>query len=180
MREFPEEVMRKGCAVLALLLSLSIGQDVLLACGDKFFLVGRGDRFSRAYASLSPGNILIYTGGTSDISKGLRDPRLHKFINRAGHRVLLASDRAELKRVLEAESVDVILAAYGQAVALIPDVASARSQPTLLPIEGKADARVTSPDPFTARLKSSDKVNRFLAGIEDVMKTRAKDKSSRG
>jgi hypothetical protein len=178
MRQVPEEVMRRVCAVLALLLSLSIGQGVLLACGDKFFLVGRGTPFSRAYASLAPGNILIYTGGTSDISKGLRHPRLHKLITRAGHRVLVAADRAELARMLEAESVDVILAAYGQAVALIPDVASAPSHPTLLPIEGGADARVT-PDPFTVRLKSSDKVNRFLGGIEDVMKPRAKDKSSR-
>ena len=38
----------------ALLLTVAVGHESLLACGDKFFVVGRGDRFSRAYASLNP------------------------------------------------------------------------------------------------------------------------------
>ena len=46
--------MRKRLTLATLLLSFTIGPDVLFACGDKFFLVGRGDRFSRAYATLHP------------------------------------------------------------------------------------------------------------------------------
>ena len=114
---------------------------LLFACGDKFFLVGRGDRFSRAYATLHPGQILIYTGGTTTVSKGLRDARLHKFITRAGHHVVMASDRAELDRALKAGSVDVVLAGLGQAVDLVTEVGAAPSRPTLLAIEGDgADA----------------------------------------
>ena len=65
-----------GILTLAtLLLSFTIGPEALFACGDKFFLVGRGDRFARAYASLHPGHILLYTGGTTTVSNGLRDAR---------------------------------------------------------------------------------------------------------
>jgi hypothetical protein len=167
--------MHRTFVLVTLLLSLSVGQDILRACGDKFFLVGRGDRFSRAYASMHPGHILLYTGGTSEISQGLADARLHRFINNAGHRVLLASTRAELDRVLSSESVDVILADLEEAIGLMPRVTSAAAQPTLLPIEGKhASTPAASQHRFTARLKSSDRVNRFLAGIEDVMKARAR------
>lgn len=165
--------MRTRLALATLLLSFTIGSDLLLACGDKFFLVGRGDRFSRAYATLHPGQILIYTGGTTTVSKGLRDARLHKFITRAGHRVVIAADRAELDRALESGSVDVVVAGLGQAIGLVREVATAPSKPTLLPIEGDgADARTAAQPQFAARLKSSDKVNRFLASIEDLMRVR--------
>jgi hypothetical protein len=173
--------MRRIFTVVTLLLSLSIGQEALLACGDKFFLVGRGDRFSRAYASLHPGKVLLYTAGTSDISKGLGDVRLHKWITNAGHQVLLATNHAELEQLLRSESVDVILTDLVQALDLLPQVAAAPSQPTLVPIEGKgAAAHSAVRDQFTTRLKSTDKVNRFLGGIEEVMKTRLRSDRSRG
>jgi hypothetical protein len=165
--------MQKRLTLATLLLSFVIGPDVLFACGDKFFLVGRGDRFSRAYATLHPGQILLYTGGTTTVSKGLRDERLHKFITRAGHRVVIASDRAELDRALKTGSVDVVLAGLGQAVDLVTEVGAAPSKPTLLPIEGDgADAGAPPLAQFAARLKSSDKVNRFLASIEEIMRAR--------
>jgi|SoiMetStandDraft_2_1073263.scaffolds.fasta_scaffold63825_2 hypothetical protein len=165
--------MRKRLTLATLLLSFTIGPDVLFACGDKFFLVGRGDRFSRAYATLHPGHILIYTGGTTTVSKGLRDARLHKFITRAGHHVVIASDRGELDRVLKSGSVDVVVAGLGQAVDLVTEVGAAPSKPTLLPIEGDgADAHTASQPQFAATLKSSDKVNRFLGSLEEIMRVR--------
>ena len=171
--------MRTRLTLATLLLSLTIGPEVLRACGDKFFLVGRGDRFSRAYATLHPGAILIYTGGTTTVSQGLRDVRLHKFITRAGHRVIVAADRAELERVLKSGSVDVVLAGLGQAVTLVEMAAAAPSKPTILPIEGDgADARSPSHPKFAEKLKSSDKVNRFLASIEETMRARPASSSA--
>jgi hypothetical protein len=165
--------MRTRLTIATLLLSFSIAPETLVACGDKFFLVGRGDRFSRAYATLHPGHILIYTGGTTTVSKGLRDGRLHKFITRAGHHVAIVSDRAELDRALNSGTVDVVVAALGQAVDLVREVGAAPSKPTLLPIEGdQADVHTASQPRFAPRLKSSDKVNRLLAGIEELMQGR--------
>lgn len=167
--------MRRMFTVATLLLSLSIGQEALLACGDKFFLVGRGDRFSRAYASLHPGSVVIYAGGTSEISKGLRDARMPKFLRNAGHRVLLVTDSRELEQLLRTESVDVILTDVVQAVDLEPRVVSAPSEPTLLPIQGKdRAARASSPHRFTATLKDSDNIKVLLNTIEKLMKARAR------
>lgn len=166
--------MRRTVMLVGLLLLLSSVQDVLVACGDKFFLVGRGDRFSRAYNSLHPGNVLVYTGGTSQISRGLlADARLHRFMSRAGHRVLVASNRAELDAVLRSNPVDVVLSDLLQAVDLLPHVAAASSQPMLLPIAA-AGMRPASTDQFKVTLKSTDKVNRFLSEIENAMESRAK------
>jgi len=84
--------MRKVLAMALLVGTCTMWQESLRACGDKFFLVSRGDRFARAYASLHPGTIVIYTGGNTDTSKALADGRLQKYFSRAGHRVTVARD----------------------------------------------------------------------------------------
>lgn len=157
---------------VACLLTFALGHDTLLACGDKFFVVGRGDRFSRAYASLHPGRIVIYTGGGSATSKALADGRLQKYFTRAGHQVQLAEDSAALSKVLESESVDIVLADFGEALLLVPNVNATPSKPTLMPVEGKDDARGPKHQ-FRATLKASDKINGFLAKIDGAMKERS-------
>jgi hypothetical protein len=175
-----EETMRRTLTFVTLLVSISLGQDVLLACGDKFFLVGRGDVFSRAYASLHPGSVVIYAGGTSEISKGLRDARMPKFLRNAGHRVLIVTDSRELEQLLRTESVDVILTDLRQAVDLEPRVVSAPSEPTLLPIRGKDRAgAASSPRRFAATLKESDNIKVLLDTIEKLMKARARSNARR-
>jgi hypothetical protein len=163
--------MKRFFSIL-LLLAFGVGQEALLACGDKFFVVGRGDKFSRAYASLNPGNILIYTGGSSDTSKALADGRLQKYFTRAGHRVQVAGDSAALTRALQSSSVDIVLADLDEAVQLLPGVNASASMPIMMPVEGKERAGGPKHQ-FKATLKASDRINGFLAKIDDVMKERA-------
>jgi hypothetical protein len=158
---------------VAFLLAAVLGQNSLLACGDKFFVVGRGDKFSRAYASLHPGTIVIYTGGGTATSKALADGRLHKYFARAGHRVQVAGDAAALDRALQSGSIDIVLADYDAAVLLAPGVNATTSKPTLMPVEGNKAAASGPPRPqFKATLKASDKINGFLSKIDDAMKER--------
>lgn len=159
----------------ALLLVFGLGHTSLLACGDKFFVVGRGDRFSRAYASLHPGRIVIYTGGGSTTSKALADGRLQKYFTRAGHHVQLAPDSTALSKVLQSDSIDIVLADFDEALLLVPDVNATASRPTLMPVEGKEGAAGPKHQ-FRATLKASDKINGFLAKIDDAMKERASAK----
>jgi hypothetical protein len=151
----------------------AIGERGLQACGDKFFLVGRGDRFARAYASLHPGRIVIYTGGATATSKALGDGRLQKYFARAGHQVSVARDMAALDRTLQAAPIDLVIAGLTEALDLLPRVDATLSRPTLLPVAD--DTRDTSQiqHQFTATLKASDKINGFLAKIETVMKARS-------
>jgi hypothetical protein len=165
--------MRKMFVAAALLFVVSVGQGGLLACGDKFFLVGRGDRFTRAYASLHPGTIVIYAGGGSATSKALSDGRLQKYFTRAGHRVTVARDHAALARALESSQVDVVMAGIVEALDMKAGIDAASSKPTLLPVQDDADkAADMAQHQFAATLKTSDKINGFLAKIEGVMKAR--------
>jgi len=163
--------MRKIVAIAVILGACSIWQVGLGACGDKFFLVSRGNSFARAYASIHPGTIVIYTGGTSDASKALADGRLHKYFTRAGHRVTVAKDEAALTQALQAAPVDIVLAGLSEAIVLVPGVNAAASKPVLMPVEGQND-RTPATHQFMATLKASDKINGFLAKVEDVMKNR--------
>jgi hypothetical protein len=165
--------MRRCLTVAIVMLAIATVQEGLGACGDKFFLVGRGDRFARAYASLHPGRIIIYTGGATATSKALADGRLQKYFTRAGHQVTVAPDVATLDRTLQSGSVDLVLAGLSEALDLVPRVDSAASKPTLLPVAD--DSRATPParHQFATTLKTSDKINGFLARIEGVMKARS-------
>jgi hypothetical protein len=159
---------------IVLLAAASLGQAALQACGDKFFLVGRGDRFARAYASLYPGRIVLYTGGGSATSRALGDGRLQKYLARAGHRVSVIGDTAGLEAAMKADQVDLILAGLSEAIELVPRVDATASRPALVPVAGdKPDKPAASPHQFAAALKASDKINGFLARIEDVMKARS-------
>jgi hypothetical protein len=166
--------MKRRLAVTTVLLALTtISERGLQACGDKFFLVGRGDRFARAYASLHPGRIVIYTGGATTTSKALGDGRLQKYFSRAGHQVSVARDMAALDQTLKAAEIDLVIAGLTEALDLLPHVDSTASRPTLLPVADDARDGSQIQHQFAATLKTSDKINGFLAKIESVMKARA-------
>jgi len=173
--------MRRVLAMALLVGTCTMWQQGLQACGDKFFLVSRGDRFTRAYASLYPGTIVIYTGGNNDISKALADGRLQKYFSRAGHRVTVARDQAALSQALESAPVDVVMASLNEALVLLPRIDAAASKPTVMPVEGERDRNdgTTTQHQFTATLKTSDRINGFLAKVENVMKTRSASSSRR-
>ena len=133
----------------------SLANVPLWACGDKFFQIGRGERFSRAYRSVHPGELVIYTGGAPK-GKGLNDPRLQKHFTKAGHRVTLVSTAAALASALQSRAVDVIITDDAGAPVLATTPAAATSQPAVLLI------------------KESDKVGGALSKIEDVMADRTK------
>ena len=167
--------MRKTLALVALLTALSSEAAVLSACGDKFFLVGRGDRFSKAYASLHPGDILVYTSTSGPAATLLRDARLHKHLARAGHRVTIADDAAALGRALRSKSFDIVLTHVHDAPDLTTKLGSLPFRPALLPIvaDGDRSASDNAQHPAAMRLKASDNIKRFLTGVEDVLKARA-------
>jgi hypothetical protein len=164
---------RRLAATFVSLTLAAIGERGLQACGDKFFLVGRGDRFARAYASLHPGRIVIYTGGSTATSKALGDGRLQKYFSRAGHRVSVARDKAALDQRLQAAEVDLVIAGLTEALDLLPRIDSTASRPTLLPVADDTRDTPQVHHQFAATLKVSDKINGFLAKIESVMKARS-------
>ncbi len=165
--------MRRVLILAVVLATLPSAWNVVQACGDKFFLVGRGDRFNRAYASLYPGTVLMYTQGAAATGKGIRNEQLQKNIKQAGHRVIVVASPAELAQAFRAGNVDIVLAEVPQAAAVVADAVEAPSRPTVVPVAADAAQLPLLPKPLVCRLKASDKTGRFLSEIEDTMKARA-------
>ncbi len=70
----------KNVLMVALAFAL-FSSDSVLACGDKFLIVGRGSRFQRAYVALHPASLLVVNANIT----AQRD--LQTSLKLAGHRV---------------------------------------------------------------------------------------------
>ena len=133
-------------AVVALLLA-NIGP--IAACGDKFLGAGRGPRFSKVYAAIYPGRLLLYAppkGELADMNG------LDKALRRAGHQVMIAKDLPTFTKALQDRAVDIVLvdnAHVAEAGGIAREIAA---KPTVLPVSKSA-------------------VN-FLRTLDDTMKSR--------
>jgi hypothetical protein len=143
----------------------------VLACGDKFLMVGRGAKFQRAYASVYPGKILIYARPSTGEKAAIRDPQLHKTLRQAGHAVSVIEDWALLETALRTAPTDVVLVDVAEAARLESAVAAAPTRPETLFV---AFPSAVPPSGVICRLKSSDKPIRFLDEVENAMKARSK------
>lgn len=139
------------------------------ACGDKFLRVGRSARFQRAYASMYPGKVLIYTRPSTDSKAAIRDPKLHKALRQAGHGVSVIEDWALLDQALKTVPVDVILVDVAEAARLRAAVQASGSRPETLFV---ASGAAPPPSDVVCRLKSSDRTLRYLDEVENAMKAR--------
>src|SRR5688500_10428553 len=87
---------------------LALGSQAVLACGDKFALLGRGARFQQTYDAIHPGRILLVVPPKSVKQAAIRDPQLKKALKKAGHEVDEASP-LDLRRALSAVRYDIVL-----------------------------------------------------------------------
>lgn len=151
------------------------------ACGDKFLLVGRGVEFHRAYAALYPASIVIFARLPGDAAKAIRDARFQANLKQSGHRVLLVETDAALARALESDRVDLILTDVADAERLSRQASAIPSKPTVLPVmyrPTKEEAQ-TIEARYQCRLTSADRADRYLAAIDNAMKTRADEKKKK-
>jgi hypothetical protein len=169
-----ETVMpRTALLVAALIVSVPALSPVGQACGDKFLMAGRGARFQRAYASVYPGNVLIYARPSADPKAAIRDPQLHKALRQAGHAVSVIEEWAQLEQALKTGPVDIVLVDVAEAAKLRDLVASSSAHPDTLYIEFASKGKTANPA-FKCRLKASDGKLKYLDEIENAMTARTK------
>lgn len=121
----------------------------ILACGDKFLGAGRGPRFSKVYAAVYPGRLLMYAPAKGELAdmKGL-----DKALRRAGHQVYIAKDLTTFTKALQDFPIDIVLvdnSHMGEAGGVAKEIAA---KPSVLPVSKSA-------------------VN-FLKTLDETMKTR--------
>src|SRR5262245_5639504 len=170
--------MNRRFAILlsAALVTIPVAWQVAEACGDKLLLVGRGVKFDRAYASVYPGNILIYARPSTNPKAAIRDPKLHKLLRQAGHGVSVIESAPLLEQALRTVPVDVVLADVAEAPMLEPLASASPSKPSLRFVLFKTanmdEARRLQKQYFCP-LASGDGATKYLTVIEDTMKGRS-------
>ena len=98
--------MKRGLLFLFVMALAVANAAPLVACGDKFLGAGRGPRFSKIYAAIYPGRVLMYAPGKGELAKM---NGLDKALSRAGHQVMIAKDLATLTKALQDRAVDIVL-----------------------------------------------------------------------
>jgi hypothetical protein len=167
--------------LMAALTMIGLASQGVRACGDKFLLVGRGVKFQRAYAAIYPASIVIYAQPQRSAAQAIRDPRLQTDLKQAGHRVVLVDSDAALARALDSGKVDLVLTDVADADLTSRRGAASPSRPTVLPVmyEPTKDEAKAIESRYQCRLKSSDRVDRYLATIDDAMKARVAEKKKK-
>src|SRR4029450_11032013 len=120
---------RTAALIVALSVSVPVMYPVAHACGDKFLMAGRGAKFQRAYASVYPGKLLIYSQSSRNAKTAIRDPQLYKALRQAGHTVSIIDDWTLFENALKSGPVDVVLVDVPEAPRLQPIVASSAAHP---------------------------------------------------
>ena len=97
--------MRRGIWLVLVVTFLLANAGPIAACGDKFLGAGRGPRFSKVYAAIYPGRLLMYAPPKGELAdmKGL-----DKALRRAGH-VMIAKDLPTFTKALQDIPVDIVL-----------------------------------------------------------------------
>ena len=141
--------MKRGAWLLLVVAFLMTSAGPILACGDKFLGAGRGPRFSKVYAAVYPGRLLMYAPAKGELAdmKGL-----DKALRRAGHQVYIAKDLSTFTKALQDFPVDIVLVDNAQLVVAGGVAKEIAAKPSVLPVSKSA-------------------VN-FLKTLDDTMKTR--------
>jgi hypothetical protein len=176
--------MQRVLFLVAVLLVLAPAlRPLTQACGDKFLMagVGRGARFTHAYAAMYPATILVYTHGSSPDSSGILDPKFQATLTRAGHRVEVVNEEQLLARALQTGHVDLVLTDIANVEAIQATTDQSPSKPTILPVTHKP--RKGEAPTITAKyqheLKTSDRPARYLSQIDNEMQARVKQRGTR-
>jgi CheY-like chemotaxis protein len=164
---------RVTAIVVALAAGMATVSPVGHACGDKFMMAGRGPRFQKVYASVYPGQVLIYATPSSDRRAAIRNPQLHKMLRQAGHTVTVVEAWPQLEQEMKRQAVDVLLADVSESARLAPVMPSLRGRPEAMYVAFSKN-KTAVPSNQVCRLKASDDGRKYLEEIESVMKARTK------
>ena len=83
--------------VIVTALAIVTSADALMACGDKFFVPGRGAKFVPSPSERAKATVLFYAPAGSALSKTLANLKADAALRKAGYKPTLATTPADLK-----------------------------------------------------------------------------------
>lgn len=166
---------RAGVVGLVAAAGFWIGAD-LLACGDKFLVVGRGTRYQRP-KNARAASVLIYANPTSGLPAALRSLPVESVLRHEGHRSATVETLEQLSAILAAGRFDIVLADAHDASAVEKLFGADPNAPVVLAFCDKASGQVS---PVAARSSSCDlnappKERSLLDAIDQAVERRDKN-----
>ena len=127
--------MKAGIALLLVTSMVIASAEMLDACGDKFLGAGRGPRFSKVYAAIYPGRLVMYAPAKGELASM---QGLDKALRQAGHQVAVVKDLASLTRTLQDRPFDIVLADSQHLTEASGVAAEISVKPSVLPVSKSA------------------------------------------
>ena len=112
----------------------------LLACGDKFLVVGRGTRYQRP-KSARAASILIYANPSSGLPEALKSLPVESVLRHEGHRSTTVETPEQLSAILAGGRFDIVLADASDAAAVEKLLRGDPNAPVVLAFCGNASGQ---------------------------------------
>ena len=133
--------MKRVVSILFVIAGLVGASSTVLACGDKFLIVGRCVSYQRTHTAQHPGHVLILWSSSSKAAAAIRDVQLQDFLLQAGHHVNIMEESESTPDAIKSGAYDVVLVDAANADRLRLDLVGARTR--VLPVMYQAtDAEV--------------------------------------
>jgi hypothetical protein len=151
------------------------------ACGDKLLVIGRHPRSQRAHGAVQRASILVLLDGRGQLHEALREMRLERDLQLAGHRLRMVST-ANLVEQVRSGDYDILMADISEAGALPPELLAAPGSPTLLPVivNATGDEWAEAEATFSCVRRSPSVGKHHLTVIEKLMRQRQAQARARG
>ena len=155
----------KTAAILIVAISLSATEAQ--ACGE-LILRSLGTMRYHAFVTRHPAQILLYAGDGVVKHPPEYDTKLHDFLEKAGHKVLIVRGPEELAKALAAHHYDVVVAPAEDIVSVTSRTDNKSGEPIWIPVLDNAKDERQMRERFPRLVTGS--LNDLLKAIEQTMK----------
>jgi hypothetical protein len=167
--------MGRTAVGLGLLAGLSFLADrELVACGDKLLVMGRHVRSQRAHGAVQRASILVLLDAGGHLQAALRDMRLQRNLELAGHTLKFVTNPADLVEQVRSGTHDILMTDVSDAGALRSELMAAPGTPVLLPVVVNATGNewAEAQAEWSCITRSTSATKHYLAMIEEVLAQR--------
>lgn len=143
----------------------------VMACGDKLLVLGQRVRSQRAHGAARRASILVFLDAGGHLQAALREMRLQRDLELAGHRLRMVSTPGDLVEQVRSGGYDILLAEVSETAALETELLAAPGSPTLLPVVVNAtgDEWAEAEASFSCIRRSPSAGKHYLTVIEEVL-----------
>ena len=160
---------RRILVAASLTIVAAAGGADLLACGDKFLVVGRGTRYQRP-KDARPASVLIYARPSSSLATTWKNPNVESTLKREGHRLTTAETSEQLSAILSSGRFDVVLTDGADASEVEKIIGPGPDAPVVLTMcdKTRAEGKGTA-EPVSCSLKTPAKAWSLLEAIDKAV-----------